>query len=306
MTNVALYNSFEGGTNGTTISAVNSGGTSGDNFGVITGTPKFSNAQSRRGLLCADCSSGAGATAANVQYGTNTLSNAGIDFWVRFYAYQTAAPVTTNTYIFIMNDDGAPVRAMALRVTASTGAWGFYNSAGTLYAGTAGSVVVPNNQWFRFDMRLNGSTTSGTIEAFFYTGADLENPIGGKFTDHVLATGLAISGSGNLSRPRYGTSGTVATNYTIFYDDVAYSETTWIGSSAPQVDPNRPMLIRFPRLPNALFVPQDWLKGTDVVQTGVPYTDTDTVGLTLEPSGTDVQTAGTLPSRKPTLIIPNW
>ena len=240
MSNVALYNTFEGGTSGTTLTTGNTGANSGDAFGLITGTPKFSVAQTHSsGKLCCDCSTGVGATATNPQFGPGTIANAGADFWCRFYGYQTAAPVTTNTHIFAAFDDtGTPVRSIALRITASTGAWGFYNAAGTLYTGTAGAVALPTNQWFRFDLRLNGNTSTGLVEAFFYTGALLESPIGGPFTDHVLGTGLAISGSGNLPRLRYGPLGTVAASYTYFVDDVGYSEVSWIGSSLPQADPS--------------------------------------------------------------------
>lgn len=152
--------------------------------------------------------------------------------FVRFYVYLTAYPtVTTRISAFL----GAAVLRCSLQVT-TTGTIRTVNSAGSVIATT--TATIPLNGWTRIEFEVSGiSGTTGTVNARMFSGANLEttNPD----TNGTLSNS-AQSVGGTVDDIRIGQSSsvTMTTAWNIWYDDIAFSDTTTPGPLAvfvPQV-----------------------------------------------------------------------
>lgn len=171
----AKTNSFNAGTNGVTISTGNSGGSSGNAFNSIAGSPRFSNAQAF---------GGSGLSAFNPSSGVDChmdwtgVSQTGDIFCARLYMYLVSAPSGLQR-LFMLNGPSAQV----------SGVWISNTRIIRLYLGFATSIVaplttpVPVGQWVRLEMRWTiDSSGNGTGEIWRY-----DDP------DSAIATDYAIS-----------------------------------------------------------------------------------------------------------------
>jgi len=175
-------NSFNGGTNGVTISTGNSGGASGSNFNNVVGSPRFSNAQAF---------GGSGLSAFNPSSGVDChMDWAGVDqpgdvICARMYLYLVSAPSGTQR-TFVLLGPGGPVSAV----------WIFNNRTIRVYTGFSTSIAatlttpVPTGQWVRLELRYTiDSTGTGTAEIWLYTDPDSSDP-----ADYAISTALSWPG----------------------------------------------------------------------------------------------------------------
>lgn len=207
-------NSFSGGTNAATITTANSGGTSGDAFTSISGTPIYTTSQAsgNRSPMVAQISSANSGTV-----GWDPVTLAARTIYVRAYVYITASPSAGGS--FILCDSVSPGvnlyidTSRRLSVRRTTGSTDFAKQTGS----------VPTNQWCRLEVKfVVGTTTSnGACEIRRYDSAD-------SGTSSETTTGSAI----NLGTavPTYALF-TYSSNLTILYDDIGATDVDWLGSA---------------------------------------------------------------------------
>jgi hypothetical protein len=216
-----IANTFEGGTNGTTVSAANSGGASGTAFtgGPLNGAsaPTYSTARAYEGTV----------SLASVQTGTfspqdaywSGLGSLVVDVWCRFYFYLGSVP-TADTPIFTFNTS-TQAKALFLRISTAQKIYLENAGGGTIATST---VSVPTGQWCRIEARHRASTTVGQGELWLYNtpGAAV-----GSFDDHI--SGTAANTGANTEFIGIGASGGGYINATWNWDAVALSSTGQIG-----------------------------------------------------------------------------
>lgn len=224
-----LVNSLEGGSNGTTITAGNSGGASGnafDVFTVATGiTLRYSSAQSAHGGLSMEVATGATGTTA--WCGWQTALGSQTDLYGRIYLRLSAAPTANDAIVRFVN--GATVLGFLQITTARI--LRLANTASTVIA--TFTNAIPLNQWVRIEFHLTfPASATGTAEVRLYLSADSAAPTE---TQGPLA---ATQNFGSLacSSVRFGWSNGVANQVSAFLDDIGVS-TTWLGiATGPKLD----------------------------------------------------------------------
>lgn len=216
-----LRNTFEGGTDGVTITTGNSGGASGDAFTDFTdtagGTFVYSATGAIYGSLCASFS--LGATSGSMRRGWAV--NAGA----------TSASQYIRLYLDPADFTGAvsPVRGMD--VTSATQRWRFQldgttriitfrdSTNVTIWTSTALTAGVK----YRIEARVEGSATGGARFKIFV--GDKDNPVqdSGELS--------SINFGGAIQRIYFGQCA-AATNVAGKMDAIGWSDTTWLGAVA--------------------------------------------------------------------------
>jgi hypothetical protein len=169
-----LRNNFDGGPDGTTLTAANSGQVPGnDAFNSVT-TKTASNIiqytdasgldrQTAEYVL--ECSTSAVAQA-NCAWTTSMGSQTQI--WLRLYFYMTATPTTNDMCIF--ESDNGSAYAGCIYVEATTNK--MYVSRANTGALLTMTTPAPLNKWLRIEAWFSFSTTAGDAELRLYTDAD--------------------------------------------------------------------------------------------------------------------------------------
>ncbi len=218
-----LSNTFEGGTDGVTITAGNSGGASGSAFDAPT-----------IGLNCdirfnTDPLSGgmAGhvvmpATAAQTYLVWASLGALTVPVYLRVYLLKTATPPANWFYPFWFHG-AASARCMGVAITTAN-LLRIDNAAGTS-VGTS-TLTVPNNQWVRIEVKVVASTTVGSVEYRLYLNRDAP---AANYDETKVFTGLVLTATvdelqaGNRSTP------TNMNGQHWYYDNIAVSTVDWLG-----------------------------------------------------------------------------
>jgi hypothetical protein len=213
---VARGNSFEGGSNGVTLTqggGGNTGGASGDVLDTVdaTGTVTFSTAQAAHGSVSMLVSTGVSALA----YGGYTLSSATTDY-VRCYIRLTALPGVVQILTRYLS--GA---SQSLRVNVKAAGTLEVRDAGNSVVGTTTSAVSINT-WWRLEMFTTFSATVGAVQLRLYNTAD-----GTSITDSLNLSGLTLTA--NATALRFGVGAAAASVPTTYYDDIAVEGATWHG-----------------------------------------------------------------------------
>lgn len=233
MTQVA--NTFEGGSNGTTLTAGsggNTGGTSGDYFDQVlfnnTGTPgivQFSNAVTpHRGSLC--CAFAPGSVSAATAVGWVAQRGTLADDYVRSYVYFPVAFAINEPAIQWFSTAAnlmGTVRLNAARTISVLNA-----SSGVLATSTA---TLSTGAWHRLEAHY--SCTSGTtaeITVRLFLGANVD----GSTPDETISPISFATVSGTSDRVYFGLPSASATDVgkLIYYDDVIAGGTTWLGPTS--------------------------------------------------------------------------
>ncbi len=211
------YNTLEGGSDTTTISAANSGGASGDAFtSVFGGAVTYSNLQ-KRGLLSMRMVDATGST--GVRWTGLALGTA--DIWGRVYIYLTAN-IPGGTLVLLGNQAAAGTFGGGV-VISTLGKLQAY--ANGVAVGTLGSTSVTLNQWVRIEVRIKPSATVGEIEWRLYNTADSTT------IDETITT-TALNTQADNDGMRFGSStGAPTTPFTMYFDDLGVSSVTWLGPS---------------------------------------------------------------------------
>lgn len=209
-----LRNRAEGGTNATTVSTANSGGTSGDPFTTVSiggaGTFTFDATRAYKGALSYKVVSDGAAV-----LGTWTLPTPAKvpRLWGRLYFYATALPAA-NVGLVQLREGGAQGFRLTLN---SSGQLEARNAANAVVATVAAAVAL--NQWVRIELRAHGDATAGEAEIRLYNNPEAITP-----TASASATGVAMREQWDEIRV-----GNVGAAYTHWIDNASFSDQGWIG-----------------------------------------------------------------------------
>jgi RHS repeat-associated protein len=221
LANVA--NTAEGGTVGTTVTASNSGGGSGDAFGIVargTGaTLTFASGAAAHGGLGYSM----GMTSGTATFMGWTTYNATSIAVRMYYNPGTALPSQLTRLLDIRNATGT-----AARIELSTGNQLFVqNNAGTTLK--TFPTVLSANTWYRIELAISVSATAATINSAYYL-KDNPTPV-----DAAYSTTTGNTGTANLTAVQIGDDSGATWNGTSFFDDIAVQPgtTSYIGSPVP-------------------------------------------------------------------------
>ncbi|MEV4457004.1 hypothetical protein [Microbispora sp. NPDC049633] len=210
---VLLKNTFSGGTDGASITSANSGGSSGNAFNLVSSSSAVSysstNATGSRAPLVARLT------------GNPTmawdLALSGRTAYPRVYVYLPSYP---SSNLDVVELDAGINTAAYIRIT-TTGTVQIVNAAtSSAVTGTTTPSAIPTGQWVRIEARFTGATsTTGTCELQVFHNAD-----------SATAT-FTGSGSGQNFRTSAFTviSFRGLSGYTYYLDDVAVSDTGYVG-----------------------------------------------------------------------------
>lgn len=217
-----LANSFNGGSDGTSITAANSGGTSGNAFDFVQGGGLvFTNAQSHSGGMAIR---GVDLTGSNwVEW--DSLGSLTGAVYFRWYLYISGTPAT-NAYYSIRLRSSTPADFGFLKVNTSTRYLETvaFDLGGM---GDTGSVAVATGQWVRVEWRVvAGASGAGNSQWKLFNTADSTTP-----SDTNPGDGSGMWFAANCDQALFGMPSAVlpATPFTVYMDDIAVSTTDWIG-----------------------------------------------------------------------------
>lgn len=167
-----LVNTFNGGTDGTTISEVNSGGSSGTAANLVSiaagDTIVYSNFAPAHGSLSAEMNFlGPGAGATRIVW--NDVQSGRLVFSF-YYQLNTALPTATEDVAGVRNSTGN----MCILTIGADGKLIMLNSAGTGISASRSTNTIPIQQNFRIDISCKKGTTTadGTIGYAYYLGSN--------------------------------------------------------------------------------------------------------------------------------------
>ena len=221
---ITLANTFEGGTNGTTLTPLvggNTGGGSGNYFDAITnvgGTIAFDSTRAAHGSLSMKIAT----TTASQTYAQWYASITGGPYgtlWFRAYLYFTANP-TNQHKIFVW----ATTAANAASVFISTaGKIILADSNGTTQVTSTASI--PLNSQFRLEGFCDGSATVGRLSfSMWTTSMDSAGA-----ADETQTSTASLNTLGVLAKAIAGCQSSVASVGPYWTDDLAVSSTGPIG-----------------------------------------------------------------------------
>jgi hypothetical protein len=217
-----LYNGFETGTSGTTLSAGSGGNTAGGGINYLDGitagtgtTVAFSNAFAAHGSLSAKIATGSTATAAYMEWaaslGTVTTH------YGRAYLYLTAAPGTSDAFIRFQDSTGAHAAGVQLTTAQHI----------VLQDATSASVhtfatTVSTGTWWRVEWELISGAGTGQITVSLYA------------LDSATATETYTSSASqalgaNCASVRIGWTGSHASQPAVYVDDIGISTSGFLG-----------------------------------------------------------------------------
>jgi hypothetical protein len=219
-----LRNSFDGGTDTTVITTANSGGSSGDAFNSVSGSPTFTTAQVLAGTVSCKFVQ-AGAAAAYLGWPLVHLTQYQ---YARYYLMMEAWPSVATPMCYFMED--GPIMVAEL-VMGTDGLITVKNNAGTATATTP--VAVNPEVMYRIEARCDG-LPSGSGTVYVYEGHATQAITSASVTGDFSFVGWDVC--------RIGTAVTSTTvTWTVYLDDLAVGETGWVG---PSQAPNDPALSR--------------------------------------------------------------
>jgi hypothetical protein len=217
-----VLNTFDGGSNGTTITTGNSGSTSGTAFDTVSvvsgGTATFTSTSPYRGALSGQFSSGTTAGLSYAEYSTTLgIASTGQVYGRLRFRLPTLPPDPTGVRVAVIADSTGSFRA-ELRVT-DTGAVSLRGPAGTALATFAATYNA--GDWWDVGLAvLAYSATVGQIEAKRYDSAGV---VAETLTS---AANQNTTGAGGVAKLQAGMIRSVA-SYTAVIDDVAWSPTAY-------------------------------------------------------------------------------
>lgn len=221
---IDLRNSFEGGTNGTVISTVNSGGTSGDAFTATASGTVFDTFAAHGGMAMKITAPGA--VAQQVKWAPDGTLEA---FAARFYLYIDALPGVDcwltrflNSTTAIGNIEVSAAGNLVLLNQTSTAAW-------------TSSSNLPTGEWVRVEVWIDvgTSTSTGQGKIAYYVG-DQTTAV----ESSAVLTGQNFLGA-NITQINFGKCNGTDVTSNLWFDDLALSTgaTDYIGPVVTSTPP---------------------------------------------------------------------
>src|SRR6266704_1706023 len=224
-------NSLEGITpSGTTVTAANSGGVSGQAFSASEisigagATVASDSTRAAHGALSLKLATGG--TSGVFCVGWDSFTVTGSTLWFRFYAYHTANP--------------AAIYRLASAANASSLCAAVYlNTSGTLRVDNAsgGTILtltnaIPLNAWYRVEGFFTFSATAGQAELKLFTSPDATSPL------ETQTTTAAQNTSTLATKFFFGDGGSGGANVGPFWeDDVGLGDQGYLGPSVSAAGP---------------------------------------------------------------------
>ena len=216
-----LVNTFEGGTNSTTLTPLlggNTGGTSGNFFDAVTigagATDAFDSTHAAHGTLSNKIAT-VGSAAVYNTWSASFLPAPQV--WMRMYLYFTANP--TNLHRVFSATSNGGVAASLVVTTSGTLRW--TDSAGSTIFTT--TTAIPTNAWFRVEGFVTGNATTGQVSLSLYTSPDSSVPV------ETQTSAASQSTAGIITDVRYGVSAAVASVGPYWMDDIGISDSGALG-----------------------------------------------------------------------------
>lgn len=223
---MARSNSFEGGSNGVTISAGNSGGASGDavdSVSVGTGAVvAYSTAQAAHGSVSMTTSTGGTSSLGYVAY---TLASGTSDICRAYCRFVSLPGAATQPILRYMNG-----LSQAMRVNVKTGgAIEIRDGANSVPTGGTTTSLISAGAWFRVE--LTAGIAAGTAVLRLYLTPD----------SSVASDTLTLSGvtfAATATELRFGIGSAMANAVQVWYDDLAVEGATWHGPAVRSITPS--------------------------------------------------------------------
>lgn len=211
----AVRNTFEGGTNGTAISAGNSGGSSGTAFASVnkgTGAVvSYDTAHPALGALSAKISVGATSTVANMEL---ALPSTTTTIAFSFYLYTATLGDATGLDLVAVRSSGT--NRLFIRVNAGTGMVTVIDSLGNNVGSM--STVIPQGL-VRFDVTATLSSTVGQATVNQYNTATSSTP------DDTITTAANKNFGGSADNIRYGINNNTTNKGPVWIDSIRHNDT---------------------------------------------------------------------------------
>jgi hypothetical protein len=203
---------FESGSNGVTISTSNT--TLPTNPTIGSGaTVTFDSSVKHLGALSAKIFGGNPAAFTVMLPVNNTVADI-TSLYTRFYVRFGSIPTTNATFAAFATSAGVTLARLQIM---TTGAIRVQNGAGTSTVGTTTTILAANT-WYGIEWHAQTSGTTQTFRLYDALHTDLlETQITGTYT----GTGLRRIQLGNITG--------WPNSYTVWFDDVAADDTTWVG-----------------------------------------------------------------------------
>jgi hypothetical protein len=213
------HNSFEGGTSGTTVSAANSGGVSGNAWNIVV---------VNSGTLTYDTTTRSGISALSLKYGTISNANDSNIRWtglnadtlyIRFY-YMTTSFV--NVYTYISDYYTAAGARNALLFIDNSGQMFAYDT-NTTNQGLITTLAI--NTWYRIEIKLIRNASAGSLSVRIYTSVESWGTPALSYATSSINTGTTATDQILIFTNSSGSSGTAS----VYLDDIAVATNDWIG-----------------------------------------------------------------------------
>jgi hypothetical protein len=223
-TNVSFTNSFEGGTNGTTISTSNSGTSPDHAFDVVnvgTGdTVAFSKTHAAHGNFGGQVSTGSAGNPAYFGWNNSSLGTL-TTIYGRAYLYLTALPSLVDNVVFFQSGSS---QLLGIQIN-TNGTLELYNYAvsGAIHTFTS---VIPTGQWVRIEWEVVFSTTVGQVTLSYYSPMDITTAT----ETYTSAATLNLGASCNTVY--FGWIAGKANQPAMYIDDIGISSSGLFGPAA--------------------------------------------------------------------------
>jgi hypothetical protein len=215
-------NTFEGGTNGTTVTTGNSGGTSGTAFDAVTissGTVQYTTSQAMHGLK--SCAFNNVTAAAHLDYTGYATSSMVARFYVRFDALPGAA-------VRLLDIRTSTVSVARVSTDSSNRLVFQTNNGATTLLTTA---AISATTWYRVEVATTNGTSGATLKFDYYAG-DSGTPVASGYSNSAQNTGTTA----NITQAFFGSVASTAYTGQFEIDDFAVLDgtLTYLGAaSAP-------------------------------------------------------------------------
>lgn len=227
---VYLANTFDGGTNGTTITPAISGGTSGPAFDAVvsntgsTGVLSYDSTHVLGGHpLALKAATGGTSTSVYVSWSASLTASGLLQVFFRQYLYFTANPSGSNVRVFNALTTGA-AQCGGINITTAGVVSCVIASGG---AATSTVTTIPLNQFFRIEGYLIGDPSVGQLQVKLFTTADASIPAETKTSTATQNT------TGTVGICRFGICTALTGAGPFWMASPGASDTGYLGPEAP-------------------------------------------------------------------------
>jgi len=219
-----LTNSFEGGSDGVTISSANSGGGSGDavdsTFFSGAANAQYDNARSAVGSQSALFTAASGEVSQMEWNATSWASKT--ESWVRAYVNFDTVSLTNHVAVLVLADGASAAAEVQLR---NSNVLGLRDSAFTLRFSS--STTISADTWYRIEWHVVHDTTNGHMEARLFHGANLHGSTPDETFGNLTNNYNTLASADEM---RWGIGANPgASGSTMWFDELAVDDTAWIG-----------------------------------------------------------------------------